>query len=602
MNKSNPNWESLSPKVKALPNSPGVYKYYSKDEEIIYVGKAKDLKKRVSSYFSKSKHENRKTEILVSRIFDIRFILVETEFDALLLESNLIKKYQPRFNVLLKDDKSYPWICIKNERFPRVFSTRRIIRDGSLYFGPYPSARMMNTLLELIRNLFQIRTCNFALSEENVSKGKFRVCLDYHIGNCAGPCEGHQTEGDYNTDIAEIKSMIKGNIGSVKDLLHGKMMELSANLDFEKAQSTKEKIDALEKYQAKSTIVHPSITNVDVFSLINDISTGFVNFMRLVNGGIVQMYTVEIKKRLDESDEELLGQSIAEIKRRYDFLSPELLVSHPISIDGLKISMPKIGDKRKLIDLGLRNAKYYQLDKRKQEAIKDPEKATLRILETAQKDLNLAELPKHIECFDNSNIQGTNPASACVVFKDAKPSKADYRHFNIKTVDGPDDYASMEEVIYRRYKRLLDEGESLPQLIIIDGGKGQLSSAVKSLQDLNLMGEIAIIGIAKRLEEIFYPGDSYPLYLDKRSETLKLIQSLRNEAHRFSLRHHRNLRSKSALKSSLNEIEGVGPASAEALLKEFKSVKRIRELSRDELMTVLDKKKAQAVYDFFHGE
>lgn len=600
MKKKNPYWESLAPKVKALPHQPGVYKYYSKDEEIIYVGKAKDLKKRVSSYFSKSKHDNRKTEILVSRIFDIRFILVETEFDALLLENNLIKKYQPRFNVLLKDDKSYPWICIKNEPFPRVFSTRRIIRDGSLYFGPYPSVRMMNTLLELIKAVFQIRTCKFHLSQENIEKEKFKVCLDYHIGNCAGPCEGFQQEEEYAADVKEIKNIIKGDIASVRDLLNEKMQKLAADLDFEKAQLVKEKIETLQKYQAKSTIVHPSITNVDVFGLINDINTGFVNFMRMVNGAIVQMFTVEIKKRLDESDQELLEMAIAEIKRRYDFLSPEILVSHPLEVEGLKIHQPKIGDKKKLIDLSLRNAKYYQLDKRKQEAIKNPEMATLRILETAQKDLHLTELPKHIECFDNSNMQGTNPASACVVFKDAKPSKKDYRHFNIKTVEGPDDFASMEEVIYRRYKRLLDEGESLPQLIIIDGGKGQLSSAVKSLRELDLMGKIAVIGIAKRLEEIFYPGDSYPLYLDKRSETLKLIQSLRNEAHRFSLRHHRNRRSKAALKSSLNEIEGIGPATAQTLLKEFKSVKRIQELSRDELGTVLDKKKAQAVYDFFH--
>ena len=600
MKKKNPYWESLAPKVKALPHQPGVYKYYSKDEEIIYVGKAKDLKKRVSSYFSKSKHDNRKTEILVSRIFDIRFILVETEFDALLLENNLIKKYQPRFNVLLKDDKSYPWICIKNEPFPRVFSTRRIIRDGSLYFGPYPSVRMMNTLLELIKAVFQIRTCKFHLSQENIEKEKFKVCLDYHIGNCAGPCEGFQQEEEYAADVKEIKNIIKGDIASVRDLLNEKMQKLAADLDFEKAQLVKEKIETLQKYQAKSTIVHPSITNVDVFGLINDINTGFVNFMRMVNGAIVQMFTVEIKKRLDESDQELLEMAIAEIKRRYDFLSPEILVSHPLEVEGLKIHQPKIGDKKKLIDLSLRNAKYYQLDKRKQEAIKNPEMATLRILETAQKDLHLTELPKHIECFDNSNMQGTNPASACVVFKDAKPSKKDYRHFNIKTVEGPDDFASMEEVIYRRYKRLLDEGESFPQLIIIDGGKGQLSSAVKSLRELDLMGKIAVIGIAKRLEEIFYPGDSYPLYLDKRSETLKLIQSLRNEAHRFSLRHHRNRRSKAALKSSLNEIEGIGPATAQTLLKEFKSVKRIQELSRDELGTVLDKKKAQAVYDFFH--
>jgi len=600
LKKKNPYWESLAPKVKALPHQPGVYKYYSKDEEIIYVGKAKDLKKRVSSYFSKSKHDNRKTEILVSRIFDIRFILVETEFDALLLENNLIKKYQPRFNVLLKDDKSYPWICIKNEPFPRVFSTRRIIRDGSLYFGPYPSVRMMNTLLELIKAVFQIRTCKFHLSQENIEKEKFKVCLDYHIGNCAGPCEGFQQEEEYAADVKEIKNIIKGDIASVRDLLNEKMQKLAADLDFEKAQLVKEKIETLQKYQAKSTIVHPSITNVDVFGLINDINTGFVNFMRMVNGAIVQMFTVEIKKRLDESDQELLEMAIAEIKRRYDFLSPEILVSHPLEVEGLKIHQPKIGDKKKLIDLSLRNAKYYQLDKRKQEAIKNPEMATLRILETAQKDLHLTELPKHIECFDNSNMQGTNPASACVVFKDAKPSKKDYRHFNIKTVEGPDDFASMEEVIYRRYKRLLDEGESLPQLIIIDGGKGQLSSAVKSLRELDLMGKIAVIGIAKRLEEIFYPGDSYPLYLDKRSETLKLIQSLRNEAHRFSLRHHRNRRSKAALKSSLNEIEGIGPATAQTLLKEFKSVKRIQELSRDELGTVLDKKKAQAVYDFFH--
>jgi excinuclease ABC subunit C len=550
----------LKEKIKLLPSKPGVYQYYNKEGLILYVGKAKNLKKRVSSYFTK-KHENGKTAILVRQIDDIKTIVVASEIEALLLENNLIKKYQPKYNIMLKDDKTYPWICIKKERFPRIFPTRNVVKDGSDYFGPYASVKMMNTILELIRQLYPLRNCNYNLSKENIESEKFKVCLEYHIGNCLGPCIDEQTEAAYNTSIQEIKNIIRGNINSVTKHLKPLMKSYSENLEFEKAQQIKEKIDTLEKYQSKSVVVSPTINDVDVFSIISDEKYGFVNYLKVINGAIIQGHTIELKKKLEESDDALLQIGIAELRQRFDSQSKEVIVPFKPELedDNIKFLVPQRGDKKKLLELSERNAKYYRLERNKQKANVSPTRHSDRILERMQKDLRMPEKPIHIECFDNSNIQGTHPVAACVVFKDAKPSKKDYRHFNIKTVEGPDDFASMEEVIYRRYKRLVEEKQQLPQLIIIDGGKGQLSSALKSIDKLGLRGKITIIGIAKKLEEIYFPEDSIPLYLDKKSESLKLIQYLRNEAHRFGITHHRNKRSKDAInkKATLSELEEV---------------------------------------------
>lgn len=596
------NTPELEIQLKTLPNSPGVYQYFDASDKIIYVGKAKNLKKRVASYFTKN-HENGKTKVLVKKIVSIKHIVVPTETDALLLENNLIKKYQPRYNVLLKDDKSYPWICLKKERFPRIFSTRRMIKDGSEYFGPYTSMKTVSTLLDLIKGLYQLRTCNYDLSQEKIEAGKYKVCLEYHLGNCKGPCEGLQTEEEYHANIIAIRELLKGNF---KESLHNfkKQMKQHASLmQFEDAQRIKEKIEILENYQSKSTIVNPKISDVDVFSIVSDESFGYVNFLQLSYGSIIRSHTMEIKKKLNESDEDILQLAITDIRQRFNSISKEVYVPFKLYLGAnIKVTVPQLGDKKRIVELSERNAKFYRLERFKQVKMTDPDRHVNRIMAQMKADLRLKEEPRHIECFDNSNIQGTHPVAACVVFKNGKPSKKDYRHFNIKTVEGPDDFASMEEVVLRRYKRLLDEKQSLPQLIIIDGGKGQLSSSLKSLDALNLRGQIAIIGIAKRLEELFYPDDPIPLYLDKKSETLKIIQQLRNEAHRFGIEHHRNRRSKTALNTELETIPGIGEKTVVDLLKHFKSVKRISTAKFDALKTVIGTAKAHKIFDYYHNK
>ena len=586
--------------LKTLPQQAGVYQFYDKNDKILYVGKAINLKKRVTSYFSKN-HDNAKTKILVSKIADIKHIVVETETDALLLENNLIKKYQPRYNIMLKDDKTYPWICIKNEVFPRVFLTRNVIKDGSEYFGPYASVRTANALLDLIKELFPLRTCAYDLSEKNITQKKYKLCLDYHIGKCLGPCEGLQTEFDYNKSVAEIKNIIKGNFKEALIKFEDLMHQFSADLKFEEAQLIKEKIKLLANYQSKSTVVSPTINNVDVFSIVSDNSFGYVNFLKIANGSIIQSHTTEIKKKLDESDKEMLEFAILAIREKFYSQSKELYVPFKVALgEALKITIPKIGDKKHILDLSQKNSQYYRFEHLKQLKIVDPERHSNRILQQLQQDLRLKETPNHIECFDNSNLQGSNPVASCVVFKNAKPSKNEYRHFHIKTVEGPNDFASMEEVVYRRYKRLIDEKLDLPNLIIVDGGKGQLSSAVKSLELLKIAEKVAIIGIAKRLEEIYYPDDSIPLYLDKKSESLKIIQQLRNEAHRFGLTFHRKIRSKKAIQNELEQIVGIGKETADLLLKKFKSVKRISQLSLENLSQEIGKPKAVKIYAHFH--
>ena len=591
----------LITQIQAAPKKPGVYQYYDSDGKILYIGKAKNLKNRVQSYFNNDKGKSGKTRLLVRKINSINYIVTETEMDALLLENNLIKKHQPCYNVMLKDDKTYPWICIKKEPFPRIFKTRNLIKDGSEYYGPYASVSMMNTILDLIRKNYKLRTCSYHLSRENIEKGKFRLCLEYHIGNCKGPCEGLQTEEEYEESLNEIRNIIKGNVAVVKRELKSAMLTAAEKLEFERAEELKKKWEAFDNFQAKSTVVSPSIHNVDVFSFLEDKDLAYINYMKVNSGAIIQSHTLELKKKLDESPEELLEIGITELRDRFKSNSSEIIVPFLPNFKEANIyfHQPQRGEKRKLLELSERNAKYFMLERRKQQVKTDPERHTNRILEGMQKDLRLSELPRHIECFDNSNIQGSNPVAACVVFRDAKPSKKEYRHFKIKTVVGPDDFASMEEVVYRRYKRLQEEKEDLPHLIVIDGGKGQLNSALKSLDKLGLRGKIPIVGIAKRLEEIFYPGDKYPLYLDKRSETLKVIQHLRNEAHRFGITHHRNLRSKNSIQSELSLIEGVGEKSIQDLLRKFKSVKRVKEASLKELEEVLPIKRAKAVYAFF---
>ena len=592
----------LEIQLKTLPSTPGVYQFFDNKGTIIYVGKAKNLKNRVRSYFNKV-HDYGKTNVLVKKIHDIKHIIVDTETDALLLENNLIKKYQPRYNVLLKDDKSYPWLCIKKERFPRVFQTRRVIKDGSEYFGPYTSVRTVSTLLDLIKGLFPIRTCHYDLSEEKINNKKYKVCLEYHLGNCKGACEAKETEQAYLENISAIRDILKGNFKNSLSLFKRQMQDLAENLQFEDAQVLKEKITILQNYQSKSTIVNPKISDVEVYSITSDESFAYVNFLQLSHGAIIRAHTMEIKKKLQESDVELLELAITELRQRFQLLSKEIYVPFEVKLgETIKITIPRVGDKKQLLDLSLRNAKYYRLEQLKQVKITDPDRHVKRIMAQMKSDLRLSEAPTHIECFDNSNIQGTHPVAACVVFKNGKPSKKEYRHFNIKTVEGPDDFASMTEVVYRRYKRLLDEKQDLPQLIIIDGGKGQLSAALKSLDALNLRGKIAIIGIAKRLEELFYPNDPIPLYLDKKSETLKIIQQLRNEAHRFGIEHHRNRRSKSALHSELESIPGIGEKTRVQLLKVFKSAQRVSFAKLDELEQIIGVSKAQKIYKFYHKE
>jgi len=584
--------------VLNLPEGPGIYQYLNTEGTIIYVGKAKNLKRRVSSYFNKE-HEPGKTRILVSKIADIRYIVVNTEEDALLLENNLLKKYRPRYNVLLKDDKTYPSICVRNEYFPRVYKTRRIIRDGSAYYGPYSHVPSMYALLDLIKHLYPIRTCHLNLTPENIRAGKFNVCLEYHIKNCAGPCVGLQSHEDYLKNIGEIKEILKGNTQEISKSLFQKMQELSLDLKFEEAQKIKGKYDLIENYRAKSEVVSSILHNIDVFSIADDENSAFINYLHITNGSINQAFTFEYKKRLNETTEELLSLGIVEMRERYKSLSKEIIVPFEMEVElnGVTFTVPQRGDKKILLDLSLQNVKQYKVDRLKQAEKLNPEQRSMRIMKKIQSDLHLKELPMHIECFDNSNIQGAFPVASCVVFKKGKPAKKDYRHFNIKTVEGPNDFASMEEIVYRRYKRLLDENQPLPQLVIVDGGKGQLSSAQKIFNELNLFGNITLIGIAKRLEEIFFPDDPYPIYLDKNSESLKVIQHLRDEAHRFGITFHRDKRSKAQTKSALDEIKGIGEKTKTALLKKFKSVKRIKETSIEELTAIVGEAKAKNILE-----
>lgn len=594
--------DHLSSLIQNLPESPGIYQYLDKEGKIIYVGKAKILKKRVASYFNKDQ-ESGKTRLLVKNINDIKFIITQTETDALLLENSLIKKHQPKYNINLKDDKTYPWIVITNERFPKVFSTRKKISGGGVYFGPYANGKMMYTLLELIRQLYQIRNCKLVLSEQNIKANKFKVCLEYHIKNCKGPCEAHQSEPDYNEQINDIKEILRGNISIVLRHLKEQMHFHAQNLQFEKAQEYKEKLIALENYQSKSTVVSPTIHDVDVFSFNREEDTAVINYFKVNNGAIIQSNTIELKCKLDEGNEELFLMGIVELRNRYNSNSEEIIVPF-IPEDGLnnvEYTIPQRGDKKQLLDLSQRNLDYYLFEKKRQLSLVDPERHTKRVLQQMMKDLRLTEEPRHIECFDNSNFQGAYPVAAMTVFKDTRPSKKDYRHFNIKTVEGPNDFASMEEIIYRRYKRVLEEGESLPQLIVIDGGKGQLGAAINSLNKLGLMGKVGIIGIAKKLEEIYYPGDSLPLYLDKKSETLKIIQQIRDEAHRFGITHHRSKRDKGTLKTELTNIKGISDVTASKLLKDLKSVKRIKESDLQTLISIVGNAKAQLVYQYFHS-
>ena len=589
----------LELQVKTLPNEPGVYQYFDKNEVIIYIGKAKNLKKRVSSYFSKT-HDNGKTKVLVTKIVSIKHIVVATETDALLLENNLIKKHKPRYNILLKDDKTYPWICIKKERFPRIFMTRRVIKDGSEYFGPYTSIKTVRILLDLIKELYPLRTCTYDLSHQNINEGKYKVCLEYHLKNCKGACENLETESHYNNSIKAIRNIIKGNFKEGLEKFQEMMLVFAEKMEFEEAQKIKEKLSLLGNYQSKSTIINPAINNVDVFSVISDETHGYANFLKISNGAIIQSHTTEIKKKLAETDTELLTHFIVEIRQRFNSISPEIYVPFNVNLGGIvKVTIPKLGDKKRIVELSERNAKYYRQEQFKQTQIVDPERHVKRIMAQMKKDLRLHVEPRHIECFDNSNIQGTHPVAACVVFRDGKPSKKEYRHYNIKTVVGPDDFGSMEEVVFRRYKRLLEEEQALPQLIIVDGGKGQLSSGLKALEDLGLRGKIAIIGIAKRLEEIYYPEDPIPLYLDKKSETLKITQYLRNEAHRFGITFHRNKRSKSAIKSELEQIPDVGVQTITTLLRKFKSAKRVKEASLEELKLEIGHARAVKVHTFY---
>lgn len=596
------NIPSIELQIQTLPDNPGVYQYYDKEGKILYVGKAKNLKKRVASYFNKL-HENAKTNVLVRKIVTIKHIVVASEQDALLLENNLIKKLQPRYNVLLRDDKTYPWICIKKEPFSRIFPTRRMIKDGSEYFGPYTNFKTVNTILGLIKELYTLRTCNYDLSESTIKSSKYKVCLEYHIGNCKGPCEGFEKLENYQKQVDAIREILKGNFkDSLRDFKK-MMQDLASEMKFEAAQKIKEKIEVLENYQSRSTILNPKISNIDVFSIVSDETMAYVNFLQISCGAIIRSFTLELKKKLDETDEELLELAVVELRDRFHLTSKEIILPFELDFGStLKVTVPQVGDKKQILELSQRNAKYQRLEQLKQIQIVDPERHTNRIMAQMQKDLRLSSEPRHIECFDNSNIQGTNPVSACVVFKDGKPSKKDYRHFNITTVEGPNDFASMEEVVYRRYKRLLDESQPLPQLIIIDGGKGQLSSALKSIDDLGLRGKIAIIGIAKRLEELFYPGDSVPLYLDKKSETLKIIQQLRNEAHRFGITHHRDKRSKSALNSTIELIPGIGEKTMLTLLKHFKSVKRLKLATEKEISEVVGVSKAKKISDFYQKD
>lgn len=595
--------ESLSEQVAALPHKPGVYRFYDKTDTIIYVGKAKDLRKRVSSYFNRDRYESGKTAMLVRKIVSVKHIVVSNEYEALLLENSMIKEHQPKYNIQLRDDKTYPWICIKKERFPRIFPTRNVIKDGSEYFGPYANVKKMKGVLEIVQKIHKVRTCNLALTDQNIQNGKFKICLEYHIGNCLGPCEGNQTEASYNQSIDEIRGIIKGNVDGVIKSFKQKMQEAAAALDFEAASEYKKNIDILDSYQSKSVVVNPTIENVDVISVISDDVFCYLNYMRIVKGAVIQSHSVEFKRKLEETEEDLMLMTLAEMQQLFQSDAKEVISSVETTAvwEHCYFHVPQRGDKKALIDFSLRNARFYMMDRQKAQEKVDPERHSKRVMKQIQDDLHMTMLPQHIECFDNSNFQGSFPVAACVVFKNAKPSKEDYRHFNIKTVEGPNDFASMEEVIYRRYKRLMDENQPLPQLIIVDGGKGQLSSAVKSLDMLGLRGRITIIGIAKRLEEIFFPDDPIPLYIDKRSESLKVIQRLRNEAHRFGITHHRNKRSKNAFNSELLDIPGIGEKTAKELIRTLYSLERIKKLTQPQLEEHVTKAQAKAIFEYFAG-
>ncbi|MBB6273268.1 excinuclease ABC subunit C [Pedobacter cryoconitis] len=584
-----------------IPHKPGVYQYWDQEDTLIYIGKAKDLRNRVGSYFNNDNQMNGKTRVLVSKIRKITFTIVDTEIDAWLLENSLIKKHQPKYNIMLKDDKTYPWIIIKKEPFPRLYWTRKMVKDGSTYFGPYASVGMMHTILDLIKETYPLRTCNLPLSEENINAGKFKVCLEYQIGNCKGPCQAYQSDTDYEHNIEEIKDILNGKIGNVIKDVKQIIKKAVDELNFEYAHLYQKKLLVLEKYQSKSTVVNSSITNVDVVSIASDERYAFVNYLKIMNGSIIQTQTIEIKKRLDESDEELLTLAITEFRTKFSSTSKEIIVPFDIRLkdENLKFTVPKLGEKKNLLELSHKNVLFFRREKLNQYEKLNPDLRSERILTQMQKDLMLTQLPVHIECFDNSNFQGAYPVSAIVVFKDAKPSKKDYRHFNVKTVEGPNDFATMEEAVYRRYKRMLEEEESLPQLIIIDGGKGQLSSAVSSLKKLGIEHKVTVIGIAKRLEELYYPGDSYPLHLDKKSETLKVIQQLRDEAHRFGITFHRKKRDQGTLKTELEDIPGIGKTTADKLLRQFKSVKKIREATEAELEKVLNKSQVKTLLTHF---
>jgi excinuclease ABC subunit C len=596
--------DTIRSKIRSMPDQPGVYQFLDRNGIVIYVGKAKSLKKRVASYFGNKKFESFKIKVLVDKVTDLKYIVVNNESDALLLENNLIKKLQPKYNVMLKDDKTFPWICIKNEPFPRVFSTRTVVKDGSQYFGPYTSAYAVKVLLGLIRQLYQLRTCKYSLTEENIIQGKFKTCLEYHIGNCRGPCEQLQSREEYDQQITQIREIIKGNLSEVIGYLKKEMNKYAASFKFEQAHTFKEKIEILSRYQSKSTIVNPSIHNVEVFTIVSDEKEAYVNFLKVVKGAIIQAHTVELRKKLDESDRELLSYAIMDLRGRTESHSKEMILSINLEeyFPDVRITIPRKGDKKKLLDLSLRNAKTYRIEKRKTVESLKPVNARVRVMQTLQSDLRLQHVPLHIECFDNSNIQGSDPVAACVVFRSGKPAKKEYRHYNIKGVAGIDDYASMEEVVYRRYKRLMEENQSLPQLVIIDGGKGQLNAALKSIDRLQLRGKVAIIGIAKRLEEIYFPDDPVPLYIDKNSESLKIIQHLRNEAHRFGISFHRQKRSWAMIHSGLQEVPGLGEKSIEKLYTEFKSIEGIRAASQEELNRVIGVSRATKLINHLLGK
>ena len=585
-----------------VPTEPGVYRFISPKGEILYVGKAKNLKSRLSSYFSERKDMLAKTKALVRNAETFTYTIVSSEQDALLLECSLIKEFQPRYNVMLKDGKTYPYVCIKNERFPRVFITRRVFKDGSTYFGPYTSVNQVYAIMEVIKQLFPLRTCNFQLSEENISKNKIKVCLEYHIKNCAGACAGLETEDVYNEKIAQIKNMLKGHFSNVKSYLKKEMMAFAENMEFEKAELVKQKLSSFEDYQGKSTVVSTTLSDVDVYSIATDEKFAYVNFLRVSNGTITAAYTQELTKNLDEEQEDLLAFAILELRQKFGAKTKEIIVPFEVELTENEVLMtiPKIGDKKKLLELSEKNVQYFLLQKRKEEINKIAKQTSAeRILRTLQKDLSMPDLPMHIECFDNSNFHGSFPVSSCVVFKNAKASNRDYRHFNVKTVVGPNDFATMEEVVTRRYKRLLSENKPLPQLVIIDGGKGQLSSAMKSIRALGLEGKMTVIGIAKQLEEIFFPDDSIPIYIDKKSESLKLIQQCRNEAHRFGITFHRDQRSRGFTVTELTKIPGIGDATSEKLLTHFKSVKKLREASTEDIEVVVGKAAAKKVVSYF---